>query len=37
MDEVTKNMDEVTKNIGALRQEVRQIGETLLEQLNKKL
>jgi hypothetical protein len=37
MDEVTKNMDEVTKNIDALRQEVRQIGATLLEQLNKKL
>ena len=32
-----KNMDEVTKNIDALRQEVRQIGATLLEQLNKKL
>jgi hypothetical protein len=32
-----KNMDEVTKNIGALRQEVRQNGATLLEQLNKKL
>ncbi len=32
-----QNMDEVTKNIDALRQEVRQIGATLLEQLNKKL
>jgi histidinol dehydrogenase len=32
-----KNMDEVTRNIDALRQEVRQIGATLLEQLNKKL
>jgi hypothetical protein len=37
MEEVTKNMDEVTKSIDALRQEVRQIGATLLEQLNKKL
>jgi hypothetical protein len=37
MEEVTKNMNEVTRNMDALRQEVRQIGATLLEQLNKKL